>query len=190
MNSIHISDVGENSLERVNEILSGFPNGALKATYAALKRAGATAKTRAGQFAAAEYAIKKRDFMQNVTTKTHVDGGRSGVASLSISFAGNVIPLTTFQTTVGKDGRVYTRVKRSSAKKQLDHAFKAQMNNHTGIYERVGLSRFPVEQKFGPSTGHMMQNEEIVKKMEETVRSTYEKRIEHEIQRVMNGWGA
>lgn len=190
MSYVHISDVGGDRLERVNAILSHVPGGAFKATHAALKRAGATAKTRAGQFAAAEYAIKKRDFMQNVNVKTHIEGNSEGLTSMTIRFAGNVIPLTTFQTTVGKDGRVSTRVMRRNAKKQLDHAFRTKMNTHVGIYERTGLSRLPVEQKFGPSTGHMMQNDKIIKKMEETICSTYEKRIEHEIQRIMNNWGA
>lgn len=46
-----------------------------------------------------------------------------------------------------------------------------------------------MEQKFGPSTGHMMRNEEVIEKMDETIRDTYEKRVEHEILRVLNGWG-
>ena len=57
------------------------------------------------------------------------------------------------------------------------------------VFERVGSPRFPVEQKFGPSTGHMMRNEEVIEKMDETIRDTYEKRVEHEILRVLNGWG-
>ena len=51
------------------------------------------------------------------------------------------------------------------------------------------INTVPVEQKFGPSTGHMMRNEEVIEKMDETIRDTYEKRIEHEILRVLNGWG-
>lgn len=35
----------------------------------------------------------------------------------------------------------------------------------------------------------MMRNEEVIEKMDETIRETYETRIEHEILRVLNGWG-
>ena len=57
--SVRISEVGANSLSRINKILAGIPGGIWKASYAALKRAGDTAKTRAGQFAAEAYTIKK-----------------------------------------------------------------------------------------------------------------------------------
>lgn len=35
----------------------------------------------------------------------------------------------------------------------------------------------------------MMRNEEVIEKMDETICDTYEKRVEHEILRVLNGWG-
>lgn len=54
MSFIRVDEIGGDSLERVNKILAGVPGGVWKATSAALKRAGDTAKTRAGQFAAAE----------------------------------------------------------------------------------------------------------------------------------------
>ena len=34
-----------------------------------------------------------------------------------------------------------------------------------GVWERVGKMRFPVEQKYGPSTGHMMQDDDVSEKM-------------------------
>ncbi len=64
--SARITEVGANSLSRINKILAGIPGGIWKASYSALKRAGDTAKTRAGQYAAEEYTINKGDFMKNV----------------------------------------------------------------------------------------------------------------------------
>lgn len=189
MSFIRVNEIGGNSLERVNKILANVPGGVFKASSAALKRAGDTAKTRAGQFAAAEYTINKGDFMRNVSEKTHITGGAGGVVSMSIGFAGNVLPLLTFNTTYSRDGTVQTQVKRNGGAATLEHAFVARIFGPTAVFERVGSPRFPVEQKFGPSTGHMMQNDEVVKKMDETIRDTYEARIEHEILRVLNGWG-
>ena len=57
MSVITVDDVGGQSLERLNKILAGVPGGVWKAASAALKRAGDSAKTKAGQFAAAEYTI-------------------------------------------------------------------------------------------------------------------------------------
>lgn len=186
---VYIAQPGDQSLDRINKILSGVPGGAFKATYSAMKRAGSTAKTKAGQFAAAEYTISKGSFMQNVHSKVNVSGGHGGVAGLSISFAGSVLPLLTFNTKYSRGGQITTQVKRNGGAATLQHAFVASIYGGIGVYERVGAPRFPVEQKFGPSTGHMMQNDEVVEKMEQTIVSTFEQRIDHEVLRVLNGWG-
>jgi hypothetical protein len=95
-----------------------------------------------------------------------------------------------FDTRIGKDGRVETRVLRSETKKFLDHAFKTQMGSHIGIYERIGPDRFPVKELFGPSAVQAFYaHKETVDKMDEEIRKTFDSRIDHEITRVLNGWG-
>ncbi len=189
MSYIKIEDVGGQSLDRINKLLAGIPGGATKAASSALKRAGEAAKTQAGRFAAAEYTINKGDFMRNTTIKTKSSATTAGVASMSISYAGNVLPLLTFNTSYARDGSVRTQVKRNGSAQLLEHVFVAKISGHTGAYERLGRSRFPLEQKYGPSTGHMMRNEDVIEQMDETVRETFERRAEHEILRVLNGWG-
>ncbi len=187
--SIRVDNVGSENIDRINKILAGIPGGAFKVTYAALKRAGDTAKTKAGQFAAAEYTINKGTFMRNVTEKVRTEGGSGGVASMSVSFAGTVLPLLEFSTRYSRGGQLTTQVKRNGGAATLQHAFAEKVFGPIAVFERVGAPRFPVEQKFGPSTGHMMQNEDVVEKMDETIRDTFDKRVEHEILRVLNGWG-
>jgi hypothetical protein len=187
--SVRISEVGAESLSRINKILAGIPGGIWKASYAALKRAGDTAKTRAGQFAAEAYTIKKGDFMKNVHQKSHIKSESGGIVSMSISYAGNVLPLLTFNTKYSRSGLLQTQVKRDGATAVLERAFAARVFGPIGVFERVGEKRFPVEQKFGPSTAHMMSSEQVVEKMDATVRETFERRLEHEITRVLNGWG-
>ena len=188
---ISIDEANQGTIQRLNKILAGIPGGAYKAAYNAMKRAGDTAKTKAGQFAAAEYTISKSTFMSNVTEKTQISGGNSmgGVASLSISFAGNVLPLLSFSTRYSRDGAITTQVKRNGGAATLQHAFAAKVYGPIAVFERVGAPRFPVEQKFGPSTGHMMQNEKVVEQMDKTIQETFEQRAEHEILRLLNGWG-
>lgn len=183
-----IIEIGK-GLDRVNKIMQGIPGGMFKVVHSALKRAGETAKTRAGQFAAAEYTITKSEFMHRTRQKTVVDGGSGGVAEVKLYFSGSVIPLLTFNTRFSRDGRVETQVKRNGGAATLEHAFVARMTGKTAVYERVGSARFPVEQKYGPSTGHMMQNETVTDQMDKTIADTFEKRVEHEILRVLNGWG-
>jgi hypothetical protein len=187
--SVLISEVGAESLSRINKILAGIPGGIWKASYAALKRAGDTAKTRAGQFAAEVYTINKGDFMKNVHQKTHIKSEAGGIVSMSISYAGNVLPLLTFNTKYSRNGLLQTQVKREGASAVLEHAFAARIFGPVGVFERVSEKRFPIEQKFGPSTAHMMSSEQVIEKMDATVRETFERRLEHEITRVLNGWG-
>lgn len=189
MSVVRIDEVGKTSLDRINKLLAGVPGGIWKATSAAMKRSGETAKTRAGQFAAAEYTISKGSFMHNVSQKTHITGDAGGVVSMSIGFAGTVLPLLTFNTRFSRNGLVQTQVKRNGGAATLEHAFIANIYGSTAVFERVGAPRFPVEQKYGPSTGHMMQNEQVIEKMDETIRTTFDSRIEHEVLRVLNGWG-
>lgn len=189
MSFIRIDQVGSNSLDRVNKLLAGIPGGVFKATYASLKRAGDTAKTRAGQFAAAEYTINKGTFMRNVNMKSRISSSGGSVVEMKVSYAGSVLPLLTFNTKFSRDGRVQTQVKRNGGASTLEHAFVSSIYGPNAVYERVGAPRFPVEQKFGPSTGHMMQNDQVIEKMDKTIRQTYEARLEHEILRVLNGWG-
>lgn len=189
MSTIRIESTGSATLDRVNKLLAGVPGGVWKATSSALKRAAGSAKTKAGQFAAAEYTINKGTFMANTTVKTRVSGGSGGVAGVSISYGGSVLPLLTFNTRFGKGGNVVTQVKRNGGGATLAHAFVASIFGSTAVFERVGAPRFPVEKLYGPSTGHMMQNETVIEKMDETIEKTFSERMEHEILRVLNGWG-
>ena len=187
--SVRIEEIGSLSLDRVNKILSGVPGGVFKAAFWALKRAGDTAKTRAGQYAAEEYTIAKGDFMKNVTVSTDIRSQEGSVVSLNIRYAGKVLPLLTFNTKYSRKGALTTQVKRNGGAATLQHAFAERVFGPVAVFERVGQPRFPVKQLYGPSTAHMMQNEAVVQKMDETIRETFEKRIEHEITRVLNGWG-
>ena len=100
-----------------------------------------------------------------------------------------MIPLLVFNTKFGKDGRIVTQVKREKAASQLDHAFVAQVGGHRGVFEREGDERFPIHELYGPATPQMMySNEDVLDEMEAKMADTYEKRIEHELMRVMNGW--
>ena len=127
MSFIRVNEVGGDSLERVNKLLHNIPGGVYKAAFSALRRAGDTAKTRAGQFAAAEYTINKGEFMRRVHSKTHITGGAGGVMGMSISFSGTVLPLLTFNTTYSRDGTVQTQVKRNGGATTLQHCrFRAR----------------------------------------------------------------
>ena len=185
-----IVDVVEDSLDKATRLLAGINGGVYKAVGSALSRAAATGKTAAKQPVTKEYTISQSEFLARTRSINHFVRESSGGISVVFGFRGNVIPLMKFNTRVNGSGQIVTQVKRSGSAETLNRAFSAQMGGHRGIYERVGVSRFPVEELYGPATPQMMySNEEVTDEIERKVADTYEKRIDHEILRILNGWG-
>jgi hypothetical protein len=185
--SIEVKEIGEAKLDRVKKLLAGIPDGVIKASHQALKRAGERAKTEAGRFVAGEYVITKGGFMKNVTVTTNVSGG-GGTAAFNINFRGSVIPLTEFSVKASRGGGVTAQVKRGGGG-TISSAFAARVYGPMRIFERVGKARLPVEQKYGPSTAQMMGNETIVELMTETIQESFDERLEHEVWRLLSGVG-
>lgn len=183
-------DIAEESLDRVTKLLAGIPDGMYKAVGSALKRAAAAGKTVAKKPVSQEYTISQSQFLAETKNINHFERMTGGELSISFGFAGHVISLAKFNTRVNNSGQVVTQVKRANSADVLENAFFAKMGAHTGVYERVGADRLPVEEKYGPSTPQMMySNENVMDSIEEKMAETYEKRIEHETLRVLNGWG-
>jgi len=185
-----IVDVVEDSLDKATRLLAGINGGVYKAVGSALTRAAAAGKTAAKQPVTKEYTISQSEFLARTRNINHFIRESSGGISVVFGFRGNVIPLMKFNTRVNGSGQIVTQVKRSGSAETLNRAFSAQMGGHRGIYERVGVSRFPVEELYGPATPQMMySNEKVTDEIERKVADTYEKRIDHEILRILNGWG-
>lgn len=181
---IKIDDIGEAKLKRVYTILQNVQNGSgfYHALNAAMKRAIASAKTQAGRYAAERYAISKGQFM----AKTNF-GYVLKSNSIGIVFSGEVIPLIEFGGTSGdKKGGVHVGPKLGGG--TLSRAFITAAYGTTGVWERIGKPRIPIEQKYGPSTGHMMQDEGVSEKLVQHMEEVFDSRIEHEITRILNGW--
>lgn len=185
-----VVDVSAGSVERATNLLAGISGGAYKAVGSALKRAADSGKTVAKRTVTKEYTISQSEFLARTRNINHFVRESSGGISVVFGFRGNVIPLMKFNTRVNGSGQIVTQVKRSGSAETLNRAFSAQMGGHKGIYERVGVKRFPVEELYGPATPQMMySNEEVTDEIERKVADTYEKRIDHEILRILNGWG-
>lgn len=185
-----IIDIAEDSLDRIRKVLAGINGGWQKAVGSALARAAAAGKTVAKKAVTEEYAISQSEFQSRTKTINHLVRSNDGSVAVEFGFAGSVIPLMKFNTSLSRDGGVTTQVLRSGGKETLDEAFKARMGAHDGIYERVGVDRFPVRELFGPATPQMMySNEEVLDTMENKMAETYERRVDHEIMRLLAGLG-
>lgn len=60
---------------------------------------------------------------------------------------------------------------------------------HTGMFERDGSKRLPISEFMGPSTAQMAGNSIVLADVEEKAQEVINKRVEHEITRILNGYG-
>ena len=187
-----IDDVGgsSNGINRVMTLLHNFPkHGAEKALGSAIKRAATSGEAYAARALGKHYYIKAGDFKHYTKSKRHIYTS-NGETNVDIEFRGNHIPLIKFNTSVTSDGRIRTKVMKSSTAQILTNVFSQTVGKkHVGLFERVGVNRYPIEEKFGPAAPQMMDaNDDVSQDIADKVRETFDNRIEHEILAVMNGW--
>ena len=181
---VRIDDIGEMKLKRAKILFKalGREDEWYRAVGAAMKRATQSAKTQAGRYAAETYTITKGKFMANTNI-----GYTIGPRAITLSFAGAVIPLIEFGGTSGGP-RGDVRVGPKMGGGAISRAFINHVYGQLGVWERVGRKAYPVEQKYGPSTGHMMQDDTVEEKMVNHIEEVFDSRIEHEITRILSGW--
>lgn len=179
--SVRVQETGI-SLERITALLSMIPEGLQKANMRAMKRAGEAARTQAGRSASTYYQVSRGQFQANVKESVKTQG----IASITIRYAGSVIPLIQFHVKHTRGG-IFAQAMRTSGGAVLRNSFVASIGASPNVYTRLTSSRFPIKKLFGPSTGHMMQNEKVADEMGKTMKETYDIRFEHEIGRILSG---
>lgn len=179
-------------IERVNLILSGVPKGAEKAITSVIRRANSTVRTEVVRGISSVYAISRQNVRAETTIHVRTrktDGGVIG----TVSFAGYKIPLYRFNvspTIPVQRATVSAAVLKDNGQTPFVHAFIAKMRSgHTGMFERDGTKRLPITEFMGPSTAQMAGNSVILEQVEEKAQTVVNKRIEHEITRILNGYG-
>jgi len=185
-----IKDIGQVNLDRVEKMLAGIPGAFYKAVSQALKRAAQHGLTVGVRAIVEQYYIGQNEVKRNTRSKYMITRNDSGGYEVSIIYVGNVVPLLEYDTRIDRSGRVYVRVLRQNSRNALDHAFVAKMGQHTGVFERETEARFPVRELYGPSPVQAFYaHETAVDRLNEAVMGKYEERLDHEVLRILNGWG-
>lgn len=202
-------EVSAEAIERVQQILSGVPKGAERALSNAINRGLGSAKTQAFRKVREVYAVKQGDL--SGATVTRVQKASTGNVSGYISFSGVKLPLYKFNVSPkvqGTEKKVKARLKKGSWT-IFEDAFVAQMENgHIGVFERTGeqgikdrLAKVKekgkegtkhtekIEQFMGLSGAQMVGNGEVIEKLSRETQEVINRRLEHEIERILNGYG-
>lgn len=179
--------ISAESLERANSLLKNINGGFERAIGSALKRAADSGKTVAKGAVSKDYAISQSQFLAYTQ---NVNSTKTGTGSVSITFGyrGTVIPLLEFHTSISKEGGVRANVKRANAPKRISRAFQMKSGS---LMRREGSSRYPIHKLYGPATPQMIYSDKTVQDaVEKKINDTWEDRIDHEISRILSGYGA
>ena len=185
-------EISAEAVERVNKILSGVPKGAEKAMSNAMNRGLQKVKTSALKQVKTVYAVKSGDF--NAATRTRIRNTSAGSLAGYISFSGVKIPLYKFNSTpkVPGTGQMVRAGLFKGVFTPFEHAFIAGMRSgHLGIFERKDPppKRLPIGERMGHSGAEMVGNAAVIPEIEKQAQEVIDKRIDHEISRILNGYG-
>lgn len=206
---IKIEEFGSDSIERANRILAGSPGAVEKAVKAAMTRAVEHLRTKSSDRIRERYAISEKNLRPEKNIKVNYKAGE-GVLTAEVVFSGRKIPLYRYDGTKPKDPTwnrnrlingytsqgwktlyagvpAYAHVLKGTSPEMFEHAFVARMSNdHTGIFERNGTG---LNELMGLSITQMIGNEEVAEKLAKDVSEKFDERMDHEINRILNGWG-
>lgn len=177
-------DIVQEGFARAQRLLAGLKSGsaAKKAVGRAMARSVNSGMTEAKRAVLAEYNISGATFAAYTQNVNHFSGD-----TVVFGFRGQSIPLIRF----GKQnlgGPVSVSVKNGGGGADLGRAFYQTMSGHLGIYERISAPRYPVRELYGPATPQMMANAGIESSIQAKIVETFDKRIDHEIAAILNGY--
>lgn len=205
-------EVSKETTDRLHSILEGIENAEEKVLKPALTRGLMAGKTEAGKAARQTYHISAGDFKSSGYMKYNsVSQSGDGIIG-SIEFSGGVIPLIRFKVTPNtpKKGKTPSAAVLKSSSlvpfSRKKDTFVAQMKTgHIGIFSRregvysggryttktgkVGKNKHnqALEELLSPSVPQMVGNEEVIQSVEDRVNEVINQRINHEIERLLNG---
>lgn len=180
--------ITEETINKVETLLSDIPNGSKIALRNAANRAIGKAKTESFKGVTSEYAIQRKVISEY--TKDSIQKASNNDICATLRFAGTQIPLYKYKPTRPKypgRNKVFAGQKTAAA---FEEAFIARMNSgHLGIFEKTGKKRTPIEEKMGSSMRSMVSNSVVLDQVYKEAQDTFDKRIEHEIERLLAGYG-
>lgn len=183
-------EIEAEGMERAEKLLAAFPKGAEKAFSNAINRALAHTRTQAFREVQKVYAVKRGAFQSETATKIR----KASVGKLIgvIEFSGAKLPLYQFNATPkapSKSGNVKAGLLKGNWV-DFDHAFIARLSGgHTGIFERDGRERYPISEIMGLSAAQMLARDEVADRLEKEAKEKVFQRAEHEIDRILSGYG-
>jgi len=194
-----VIEFNDRAIQKAETLLGGIESALPKVQYRVINRSIAAAQSVIIKAVPKEYVIDK-EIVKNAVNLKYASAVKPIGLVLS---SGGTIQLSKFAVSrefIGKRATVKAQVKRDGSPKHIKRAFAAQMKEvgfganrrvtdqgHIGVYRRVGKSRFPIKELYGPSVPQMVGSEIVMKQAENKAIETMDKRTDHEINRILEG---
>lgn len=178
-------EITTKTIKDVERRLGKYKSKAPIVLYRALNRAASNLNTNLKRETRKRYVIKSRDIKLDISKASRYK------LRAEVKSEGERIPLEKFKVSPKvprpkKPPRSLKVQVKKDGMKELMHAFITNIQGNK-VFQRKGKSRLPIEKLFGPAVPQMARNKETVRYIEKEAVSTYEKRLQHEIKRVLEG---
>ncbi len=216
MSTIRVEVVGTEYFQEAERMLADVPGGMDRALKSAAMRATSFLRTQSTKEIRKRYDLTRKDIRaeRNITTRFRYFNGVEAV----VTFKGNKIPLFRYggaapkEPTVNAEKTVMAIVNgqlravhpgvaasghqlTSTSPTKFSNAFVARMKSsgHVGIFERTGgktaTGDAAIKEIMGSSVPQMLGSEEVQESLVEKTMDKMEERLQHEVNRILNGWG-
>lgn len=211
---ISVQTFGGEVLDHAAKVLAGISGGVEKAVKSALPRAASSLRGESVKAIKTKYDISAANIRSKQSISIRYSYGSESAAY--IRFSGKKIPLYRYNGTSPKiptfqDKTVFVDLNgtvkpvrpgvaasahqlKGTSPTKFDNAFVAEMESgHIGIFERTGgvtsSGGNQIRELMGSSVPQMLGSESVTAKLAESASKKFEERMEHEILRILNGWG-
>lgn len=172
-------------LKDVQKRLGDMEKKAPQVVSSALNRALNNVVTNINREVRSRYNLKARDVKETLS-KTRAT--RADLEAI-VKSRGTLIPLDKFKVSPKKPAPkrkspIKVAVKKGSLK-PIKGAFVADINGPK-VFRRQTEERLPIDRLFGPSVPQMLGNEEIRNRVNEEGRETFYRRLDHEVNRILD----
>lgn len=180
-------EIDKKQMEVVKKLFKGMESKLPTILMRAINRAADNAKTNMGKETSRNYIVKAGDVKSTVKI---VKANTRRLGAIVIS-NGAKVPLYKFKVSPSipkpkNPPKAYkVKVKKSGNLKSILGAFVADINGYNRVMQRESKKRLPITQLYGPSIPEMIGNKSVSQYIENEAAKTLEKRIDHEIKRIM-----
>lgn len=180
-------EIDADKLREVERRLRQYPKQAPVVISRALNRAATNVKSNASKKAREVYRIKAQD----VNKSFKINRASRNNLSATVVSSGGSIGLEKFKTNARDPSQKKPRAFKAAVKKQgslrtILRGFVADLSG-VKVFRRTSKERLPIQRLFGPPVPQMVGNPELRRFIEDQAAETFEKRLDHEISRVMEG---